>query len=152
MKDLILEANVAFADDIGVTTCALKDVKNNIFIGEAHCHPDDMDMMNRLTGSEIAYRRAYIKFLKHMRDTEFVPQLSILKHMYSCMEQAADFNPKDNNIRLMKRSIDNYSAAVDMIRAAIRDERNDLHTYMTDKAKLYKLIRDRRTSNTAKNN
>ena len=44
----------------------------------------------------------------------------------------------------MKRAIDNYSAAVDMIRAAIRDERNDLHTYMTDKTKLYKQIRARR--------
>ena len=51
----------------------------------------------------------------------------------------------------MKRAIDNYSAAVDMIREAIRDERNDLHAYMTDKAKLYKLIRDRRASNTVKN-
>ena len=73
------------------------------------------DMKNKMTGSEIAYRRAYIKFLKHVRDTEFVPQLAVLKHTYSCMEQAFDFNPKDNNARLMKRAIDNYSAAVDMI-------------------------------------
>lgn len=150
--NLIPNADFAYDEETGVTTCTLQDTKRNTYIGEARCHPDDVDMKNKMTGSEIAYRRAYIKFLKHMRDTEFVPQLSVLKHMYSCMEQAADFNPKDNNIRLMKRAIDNYSAAVDMIRAAIRDERNDLHTYMTDKAKLYKLIRDRRTSNTAKNN
>ena len=150
--NLIPNANFAYDEETGVTTCTLQDTKRNTYIGEARCHPDDVDMKNKMTGSEIAYRRAYIKYLKHMRDTEFVPQLSILKHMYSCMEQAADFNPKDNNIRLMKRAIDNYSAAVDMIRAAIRDERNDLHTYMTDKAKLYKLIRDRRASNTAKNN
>lgn len=150
--NLIPNANFAYDEETGVTTCTLQDTKRNTYIGEARCHPDDVDMKNKMTGSEIAYRRAYIKYLKHMRDTEFVPQLSILKHMYSCMEQAADFNPKDNNIRLMKRAIDNYSAAVDMVREAIRDERNDLHTYMTDKAKLYKLIRDRRASNTAKNN
>lgn len=150
--NLIPNANFAYDEENGITTCTLQDTKHNTYIGEARCHPDDVDMKNKMTGSEIAYRRAYIKFLKHMRDTEFVPQLSILKHMYSCMEQAADFNPKDNNIRLMKRAIDNYSAAVDMIRSAIRDERNDLHTYMTDKAKLYKLIRERRASNTAKNN
>ena len=150
--NLIPNANFAYDEETGVTTCTLQDTKRNTYIGEARCHPDDVDMKNKMTGSEIAYRRAYIKYLKHMRDTEFVPQLSVLKHMYSCMEQAADFNPKDNNIRLMKRAIDNYSAAVDMIRAAIRDERNDLHTYMTDKAKLYKLIRDRRASNMAKNN
>ena len=150
--NLIPNANFAYDEENGITTCTLQDTKHNTYIGEARCHPDDADMKNKMTASEIAYRRAYIKFLKHMRDTEFVPQLSVLKHMYSCMEQAADFNPKDNNIRLMKRAIDNYNAAVDMIRAAIRDERNDLHTYMTDKAKLYKLIRDRRASNTAKNN
>ena len=150
--NLIPNANFAYDEETGVTTCTLQDTKRNTYVGEARCHPDDVDMKNKMTGSEIAYRRAYIKYLKHMRDTEFVPQLSVLKHMYSCMEQAADFNPKDNNIRLMKRAIDNYSAAVDMIRAAIRDERNDLHTYMTDKAKLYKLIRDRRASNMAKNN
>ena len=150
--NLIPNANFAYDEETGVTTCTLQDTKRNTYIGEARCHPDDVDMKNKMTGSEIAYRRAYIKYLKHVRDTEFVPQLSVLKHMYSCMEQAADFNPKDNNIRLMKRAIDNYSAAVDMVREAIRDERNDLHTYMTDKAKLYKLIRDRRASNTAKNN
>ena len=150
--NLIPNANFAYDEETGVTTCTLQDTKRNTYVGEARCHPDDVDMKNKMTGSEIAYRRAYIKYLKHMRDTEFVPQLSVLKHMYSCMEQAADFNPKDNNIRLMKRAIDNYSAAVDMIRAEIRDERNDLHTYMTDKAKLYKLIRDRRASNMAKNN
>ena len=150
--NLIPNADFAYDEETGVTTCTLQDTKRNTYIGEARCHPDDVDMKNKMTGSEIAYRRAYIKYLKHVRDTEFVPQLSVLKHMYSCMEQAADFNPKDNNIRLMKRAIDNYSAAVDMVREAIRDERNDLHTYMTDKAKLYKLIRDRRASNMAKNN
>lgn len=150
--NLIPNANFAYDEENGITTCTLQDTKHNTYVGESRCHPDDVDMKNKMTGSEIAYRRAYIKYLKHVRDTEFVPQLSVLKHMYSCMEQAADFNPKDNNIRLMKRAIDNYSAAVDMIRSAIRDERNDLHTYMTDKAKLYKLIRDRRASNMAKNN
>lgn len=149
--NLIPSANFAYAEETGVTTCVLQDTKRNIYTGEARCHPDDVDMKNKMTGSEIAYRRAYINFLKHVRDTEFVPQLAVLKHTYSCMEQAFDFNPKDNNARLMRRAIDNYSAAVDMIRAAIRDERNDLHTYMTDKAKLYKQIRARRAEQ-AKNN
>lgn len=149
--NLIPSANFAYDEETGVTTCALQDTKRNIYVGEARCHPDDVDMKNKMTGIEIAYRRAYINFLKHVRDTEFVPQLAVLKHTYSCMEQAFDFNPKDNNARLMKRAIDNYSAAVDMIRAAIRDERNDLHAYMTDKAKLYKQIRARRAEQ-AKNN
>lgn len=149
--NLIPNADFTYDEKTGVTICTLKDTKRNTYIGEAHCHPDDTDMKNKMTGSEIAYRRAYIKFLKHIRDTEFVPQLAVLKHTYSCMEQANDFNPKDNNVRLMKRAIDNYSAAVDMIRAAIRDERNDLHTYMTGKAKLYKQIRTRRAEQ-AKNN
>ena len=71
--NLIPNADFTYDEETGVTICTLKDTKRNTYIGEAHCHPDDTDMKNQMTGSEIAYRRAYIKFLKHIRDTEFVP-------------------------------------------------------------------------------
>ena len=45
------------------TICELTDGRE-IFCGKAFCHPEDMDMGNEKTGSEIAFRRAYIKLLK----------------------------------------------------------------------------------------
>ena len=152
--NLIPRANFTYSEETGVTTCILTDTKNNTYIGKAHCHPDDIDMKNEMTGSEIAYRRAYIQFLKHIRDTEIVPKLAILKHMSSCMEQAANFNPKDNNIRLMQRAIENYSAGAAAIRECIRDERDNLHEYMIEKGKLYRKIRANRkqAKNSQENN
>lgn len=147
--NLKLDVNFAYSEE-GVTTCTLIDTKNNIYVGKAECHPDDKDMMNHLTGEEIAYRRAYINYLKALRDIN-VPKLEVLQHLYSCMAQAADFNPKDNNVRLLVRAINDYAAGVDMLRQAVRDERDSLHQYMADKARLYKQIRQSR-NNTAKNN
>lgn len=135
-----LKPDVNFAYSENTTTCTLTDTKNNVYIGIADCHPEDKDMQNRLTGEEIAYRRAYINYLKALRDTT-VPKLEVLQHLYSCMAQAADFNPKDNNVRLLVRAINDYSAGVDMLRQAVRDERDALHAYMVDKAALYKSIR-----------
>lgn len=152
--NLIPNAGFTYDKETGVTTCTLIDTKNHTYVGKARCHPDDTDMKNEMTGSEIAYRRAYIKFLKHVRDTEIVPQLDILKHMYSCMEQAASFNPKDNNARLMQRAIENYSAGATAIREYIRDERDSLHEYMVEKGKLYRKIRANReqAKNSQENN
>ena len=145
-----LNPTFVYNKDNGSTICILKDTKNNTYTGVAQCHPADMDMENHLTGEEIAYRRAYINYLKMLRDTT-VPKLEVLKHLYSCISQAANFNPKDNSVRLLIRAIEDYSAGVDMLRQAVRDERNMLHQYLTDKAKLYKQIRESR-NNTAKNN
>lgn len=143
---LTKEPVFSYDKETGATLCILTDTKQHEFIGVAQCHPDDIDMQNQMTGCEIAFRRAYIKYLKAVRDMEIVPQLNILKHMYTCMEQAADFNPKDNNARLMRRSIENYAAAADVIRENIRNNRNDLYKYMTEKGKLYQSIREKRNA------
>ena len=59
-----------YDEENGITTCTLQDTKHNTYVGEARCHPDDVDMKNKMTGSEIAYRRAYIKYLKHLLDNQ----------------------------------------------------------------------------------
>ena len=146
------DVNFAYDEQSGITTCTLTDTKNRTYVGTARCHPEDKDMQNRLTGQEIAYRRAYLTYLKYLRDIN-LPKLEVLRHTYSCMEQAFDFDPKDNNARLMRRAISDYAAGVDMLREAIKDERNALHTYMVDKAAMYKSIRDwRKTKAGDKNN
>ena len=45
------------------------------FVGEATCHPDDMDFESERVGLTIAEARANIKVLRHMRDCEVKPQL-----------------------------------------------------------------------------
>ena len=55
------------------------------FMGEATCHPDDMDFERARVGLTIAEARANIKELRHMRDCEVKPQLIILNHLLSNM-------------------------------------------------------------------
>lgn len=147
-----MQSNPEFTydEELGLTTCVF-EIDNVKYGGTAKCHPNDVDMKNHLTGSEIAFRRACISYLKHLRDYDIVPKLEILKHMYSCMEQAASFNPKDNNARLMRRAIEDYSLSAKSVRETIREERDNLYKYMEDKAKVYKHIRSRRLKE-AKNN
>ena len=66
-------------------TKAIIYYKNNTFIGEAQCHPEDEDIISEFTGSEIALRRANIKVMQFVKNNEIVPQISILKHLKSLL-------------------------------------------------------------------
>ena len=44
--------------------------KNRAFIAKAQCHPDDRDMMSKLTGQTIAEYRATLKYLRFIKDYE----------------------------------------------------------------------------------
>ena len=74
MKEPIFDYN----EESGTTTCYIEDKEGRTFIGLANCHEDDRDMMNYLTGCEIAFRRAKIKQLQCIRDTDLKPRLAAL--------------------------------------------------------------------------
>ena len=67
-----------WSERYGTATCTLF-YKNYEFTGVANCHPDDKDMMSKLTGQTIAEYRATLKYLRFIRDCELQPQLKSLK-------------------------------------------------------------------------
>ena len=73
------------------------------FVGEATCHPDDLDFESERVGLTIAEARANLKVLRHMRDCEIKPQLKILNHLFSNIQSSTHFN--------------NYSYETKMIRS-----------------------------------
>ena len=128
-----------------VAKCMIQEVNNGpIFIGEAFCHPQDEDMMSPRTGQEIAYKRAKIKQLQHMRNFEIKPKLAALKHLYGCMIHSSKFNPESYENCMLQRQIRFLEFDLTTVNEMIQYERENLKAYIDDKDQMYKHIRKRR--------
>lgn len=75
------------------------------FIGHADCHPDDKPYISEGLGRRISEIRALRKFGKHVLANEVRPQLKILRHLMDCMKQNKEYNPRSNEVRLLRRQI-----------------------------------------------
>lgn len=111
------------------------------FYGDAICHPDDEDMMSRLTGQKIADARATIQLLSHIRDFELRPQLKILKQLFFSMKHSKQFNKKSYEARMLYRQIRSLENDIATIKKEIADIKQELKKYLSDKEELFQTIR-----------
>ena len=96
-----MDHNISFGYAQGSACCII--IYNGFeFVGEAQCHPDDMDMESERTGLCIAEARAMIKVMRFKRDYEIAPQLKILNHLYSNMSTSKYFNPKSYEAKMLR--------------------------------------------------
>lgn len=109
--------------------------KNYTFTGEAHCHPDDQDMMSKLTGQTIAEYRATIKYLRFVRDCELQPQLKALKQLYYNMKHSKNFNPKSYEAIMLYRQIRHIEEDLKEIGFMITNTKDNLQCYLNTKEK-----------------
>lgn len=120
--------------------------KGKNITGTAKCHEDDRDMMAEYTGLHIAESRALIALARHIRSNELRPQLNILKHLYSTMEQSKTFNKKDNNVKLVRRQICMLQKQIATLGNIIDTERINLKDYIDIKEVFYHRVRKGRES------
>ena len=111
------------------------------FVGEATCHPDDMDFESERVGLTIAEARAYIKVLRHVRDCEVKPQLKILNHLYSNMGTSTHYNPISYEATMLRSQIRAIEKELTTINNGIADERKFVKDYINGKDKMYKRLR-----------
>ena len=104
--------------------------KNYTFTGEAFCHPDDKDMMSKLTGQTIAEYRATIKYLRFIRDCELQPQLKALKQLYYSMNHSKYFNPESYEAKMLYRQIKNLKEDLEAIKEEIQHQKDSLKAYL----------------------
>lgn len=121
-------------------TKAIIYYKNNTFIGEAQCHPEDEDIISEFTGSEIALRRANIKVMQFVKNNEIVPQISILKHLKSLQDQHEEtLLEKSYEITLKKLlQLENDLAT---LKEMIALEKQELKLYIDAQEKFAAVIR-----------
>ena len=110
------------------------------FVGEATCHPDDMDFESERVGLTIAEARANIKVLRHMRDCEIKPQLKILTHLYSNMKTSKSFNPISYEAKMVRSQIRAIEKELATINNGIADEQKFVKDYIAGKDKMYKRL------------
>lgn len=128
-----------------VSKCVIQPEKNGpCFTGEAVCHEDDYDMASPRAGQEIAYRRAKIKHLQHIKNYEIKPQLASLKHLHGCMVHSSRFNPKSYENTMLQRQIRLLEFDLITVNEMIKYERENLKTFIDDKDRMYKHIRKKR--------
>ena len=132
-------------DETYTAKCMRQPEKNGpIFIGEAICHPDDEDMASQRTGQEIAFCRAKIKHMQHIKNNEIKPKLDALKHLYGCMAHSSRFNPESYENTMLQRQIRHLEFDLTTANEMIEYERKSLKAYIDDKDKMYKHIRKQR--------
>ena len=116
--------------------------KNYTFTGEAFCHPDDRDMMSKLTGQTIAEMRATIKYLRFIRDCELQPQLKALKQLYYSMNHSKYFSPKSYEAKMLYRQINILQEDLKENKYLIDFTKKELEAYLTTKERDHKQLRD----------
>lgn len=133
-----LKEPIFFYDGI-TSKCIIKYGKQE-FVGEATCHPEDMDFVSEKTGSNIAYLKAQINFYKYLRDSN-KPKVNALREVVALFEQSGKTNKKSYEYRLLYRQY--YLAYVDYKTSQflLETKKRELREYLYQKEKLHKQIR-----------
>lgn len=131
---------ISFGYAMGSSCCIIR-YKGLEFVGEAQCHPDDMDFESERTGLCIAEARANIKLMKFKRNFEILPALKSAKHLYTTVQQSASYSPKSHESKMIYRHLKQLKKQLDMINSDIAEEEKYLKEYLDKKDKFYKRLR-----------
>ena len=131
----------SWSERYGTATCTLF-YKNYEFTGVANCHPDDQDMMSKLTGQTIAEMRATLKYLRFIRDCELQPQLKALKQLYYSMNHSKYFDPKSYEAKMLYRQMNLLKEDLKENKYLIYLTKSQLEAYLTTKERDHKQLRD----------
>lgn len=114
------------------------------YVGIARCHPEDEDMMNEITGLNLAEARLEIQLIKaRIRETK--SELSALKQLYYSMNRSQYFNEKSYENKMLQRQIKFKQEYLDYLRdIAIPEYKNRIENWIEKKDKFYKHIRANR--------
>ena len=114
--------------------------KNHTFVGEAHCHPFDIDHKSEYVGSELADSRALCKYLRFIRDNEIKPSLASLKQLYYSMKQSTHFNPKSYEAKMLNRQIRYREDDLEAVKNMIEQEKKHEYHLIRFSEQIYKKI------------
>lgn len=134
-------ADMSFGYATGGHACCIIRYKGLEFVGEATCHPDDMDMESERVGMSIAETRAIIKTMCFIRDFEIKPQLKVLNHLYGNMKTSKNYNANSYEAKMLRSQIRAIEKELAVANNEIADERKFLKDYIDGKEKLYQRLR-----------
>lgn len=136
------EPQFYFNPDDGSSMCVI-ETKNKTFIGTAQCLDSDRDMMSEKTGCEIAYHRAIIHTLEnHVSDLK--NELMGLHKYYYSVNQSKYFDANSYMTNMLISQMQQREDEISLTKELIRNEKEYLKKFMSDKAEFYQKIRHNR--------
>lgn len=126
--------------ETGTAYYGLFDADNKLHEGYAHCHADDLDMMNKMTGIEIARHRAEINGYKAYK-YKLKNKLDALNQLYYSMKHSKKFNPKSYENIMLQRQIRLIKEDITAVNNIIAEELVFLKVYIAEKEAFYKQLR-----------
>lgn len=140
----MLNQEITWNEELGITTAILKDTTyNEVFVGTAKCCEEDLDMKSKLTGSDIAWRRAYIKYLKNLKKESSI-QLKTLSDFQKSIKNCRYYNEDFQIENMLSKKIKEFENKVKYYQTKIKIESESLTAYINAKDKIYQKIRENR--------
>lgn len=130
-------------EEQGIATCIIREGKHQ-FVGEAKCAEEDKDMKSQITGGQIAYHRALIKYYLYLKNEEILPALKVLKQFYNTINKSKNFNEKSYENKMLRRQIRMRETQLEITNNLLSIEKQELKDYLAAKEKLFKLMRRNR--------
>ena len=135
----------------GIATYKIFNDKEE-FVGQAHCHNKDNDMMSEKVGCIIASARARIAMCQYLKREETI-RCKALIHFYSLINHSKRSNPDSYEVKMLLKQIQSHREAIKAIDEYIEIERKTLKEYIDEKDNMYQKIRkNREKKNKAVNN
>lgn len=123
-----------------IATCILT-YKNMTFIGEAKCHPDDLDFSSQYTGSYIAELRAEIKMWQHIRLNDIKSKIDILRCLLANLDHSAKTNIHSYEYKMIKKQKEELQKELQEIDNIIKDLKESLYNYIKLKDDFHSRLR-----------
>lgn len=135
-----MDRNISFGYTQGSSCCIIR-YKGFEFVGEAQCHPDDMDFESERTGLCIAEARATIKLMKFKRDYEIKPALRAIQHLHTNMQTSTQYNKKSYEAKMVYSQLKTLQKELDAINSDINEEKKYLKEYIDKKDTFHNRLR-----------
>lgn len=135
-------------DDMGIAICTITTSNGDKVTGYAECSEQDLDMISEKVGCTIAEKRAYMSYLRYVRDMQLKPELKALKKFYNVINQSKYYNSEDYSNQMLLRTISRLEADLQELKGELAAAKKDLSTYIQDKETFYQTVRKHRKNDT----
>ena len=137
-----MKIKTSWDEENGITIYKVID-GDKFYTGISECHSDDKDFQSQEFGQALATVRATLDFLRKLRDNEIIPQLKIIKHLYTNMTTSKQYNPNSYEATMVRRKYHQLQGQYSAIRDEIRQFK-DQEAYLIDtKESLNAIIRSK---------
>lgn len=128
-----------FDEEDGSTCCEIL-YDNKEFYSFAFCSPEDMDMLSKKTGQEIAFRRASIEVMRYERECLKL-ELKGLNSLYYSIKHSQKYNPKSYEACMLRRQIKMRESDIAQLKEDIKTTKEYIDFYIKQKDDFYKKTR-----------